>query len=423
MAAAPIAVAFPGIRILEQTPGALRALVATASKDDLDWQPAPDRWSISMVLAHLADVEAAALTSRFRAIANEENPVLPAYDQLALFRKGTKFDGHAGLAPDLAIIRPVAQRASRRTRPPHVRRAAQRVCVSRSGPHPAGNRAVSRSRVLPEHGSLPELLQDQSVKPAASLMCSRGWRMMLAMKRVLIFALLLPAGALWAAPQGASAPSVDQILEHYIQASGGKDALEKVSSRTMKGTLENSDDGTTSPAEVFAKAPDKYLEVVNLADGGESLQGWNGQAGWGKDPDSGLHDMEKSDQVAAKRDYDFYRETRLKELFPKMALSGKMKVDDRDAYIVQATAADGASEKLYFDAESGLLVRRDFERVTIDDGIVLYEVDYDDYKDVDGLKLPSTVRRKTPDYTLTYRFTEIRQNVPIEDTKFNKPEK
>jgi hypothetical protein len=247
--------------------------------------------------------------------------------------------------------------------------------------------------------------------------------MMLAMKASWTFLLMCPAGALLATPQSPSAPSVDQILDHYVQAVGGKDAIQKVTSRDMKGTLENSDDGTTSPAEIFAKAPNKYLAVVNLGDGGEMLEGWNGATGWGKDPDSGLHDTDKAEQIAAKRDYDFYREVRLKELFPKMALSGKIKVDDRDAFIVEATSPDGATEKLYFDAETGLLVRRDFERVTIDDGIVLYEVDYDDYKDVDGLKLPSTVRRKTPDYTLTYRFTEIKQNVPVEDTKFNKPEK
>ena len=90
---------------------------------------------------------------------------------------------------------------------------------------------------------------------------------------------------------------------------------------------------------------------------------------------------------------------------------------------MEATAADGAVEKLYFDVESGLLVRRDFERVNVDDGILLYEVDYEDYKDVDGLKLPATVRRKTPDYALTYRFTEIKQNVPVDDARFNKPAK
>jgi hypothetical protein len=247
--------------------------------------------------------------------------------------------------------------------------------------------------------------------------------MMLAMKSACTLVLLCPALGLFAAPQSAEGPSVDQILDHYVQAVGGKDAIGKVTSRAMKGTLDNSDDGTTSPAEVFTKAPNKYLEVVTLGDAGQAQQGWNGASGWGKDPDSGLHDMEKSDQAAAARDYDFYRQIRLKELFPKMALTGKMKVDDRDAYIVEATSADGATEKLYFDAESGLLVRRDFERVTVDDGIVLYEVDYDDYKDVDGLKLASTIRRKTPDYTLTYRVTEIKDNVPIDDAKFNKPDK
>src|SRR5207244_5649238 len=62
-------------------------------KDDLEWQPSPERWSISMVLAHLADVEVKGFVSRFRAIAAQKNPFLPFYDQLELFRSGEKFDG------------------------------------------------------------------------------------------------------------------------------------------------------------------------------------------------------------------------------------------------------------------------------------------------------------------------------------------
>ncbi len=85
------------MRILEQTPGTLRVLLANATREDLHWQPSPDRWSIDMVLAHLADVEVTGFVSRFRAIASEENPLLPAYDQLALFRTGAKFDGMAEL--------------------------------------------------------------------------------------------------------------------------------------------------------------------------------------------------------------------------------------------------------------------------------------------------------------------------------------
>jgi hypothetical protein len=86
------------MHILEQTPNTLRSLLASATTDDLDWQPSPDRWSISMVLAHLADVELNGFVSRFRAIAEQDNPHLPVYDQLVLFRSDRKFDGRAELS-------------------------------------------------------------------------------------------------------------------------------------------------------------------------------------------------------------------------------------------------------------------------------------------------------------------------------------
>jgi hypothetical protein len=98
MSATTSALAFPGMRILEQTPGILRALLTMATKDDLDWQPSAERWSISMVLAHLADVELKGFVSRFAAIADRDDPFLPAYDQLLLFRAGRKFDGLAELS-------------------------------------------------------------------------------------------------------------------------------------------------------------------------------------------------------------------------------------------------------------------------------------------------------------------------------------
>jgi hypothetical protein len=85
------------MRILEETPNTLRSLLVGATKDDLDWQPTADRWSISMVLAHLAEVELNGFLSRFRAIAEQDNPLLPVYDQLALFRSSGNFDGRVEL--------------------------------------------------------------------------------------------------------------------------------------------------------------------------------------------------------------------------------------------------------------------------------------------------------------------------------------
>jgi len=97
MAASTIATAFPGVEILKQTPRTLRVLLAAATQEDLDWRPRPDRWSISMVVAHLADVEEKGFVSRFRAMVSEDGAHLPAYDQLALFRSGARFDGLAEL--------------------------------------------------------------------------------------------------------------------------------------------------------------------------------------------------------------------------------------------------------------------------------------------------------------------------------------
>ena len=91
-------ISMPVIHVLEQTPGMLRSLIADATQEDLDWQPRPDRWSIGMVLAHLADVEVRGFLNRFRDIVEQDHPFLPAYDQLALFTGGKKFDGRAELA-------------------------------------------------------------------------------------------------------------------------------------------------------------------------------------------------------------------------------------------------------------------------------------------------------------------------------------
>ena len=83
---------------------------------------------------------------------------------------------------------------------------------------------------------------------------------------------------------------------------------------------------------------------------------------------------------------------------------------------------DGKGERLYFDAQTGLLVRRITTTPTVV-GLVPEQVDYEDYRDVDGLKVPFTIRVTTidPSNSSTRKFTEIKLNVPVDDTKFKKP--
>jgi hypothetical protein len=86
------------MHILKETPGVLRNLLRPATREQLDWRPSMERWSITMVLAHLADVEVGGFRSRFEAMVNHDRPSLSRYDQLALFQPGAAFDPYAEMA-------------------------------------------------------------------------------------------------------------------------------------------------------------------------------------------------------------------------------------------------------------------------------------------------------------------------------------
>jgi len=86
------------LHILRQTPTLLRNLLAAATPDQLAWRPSAERWSISMVLAHLADVEVRGFESRFRAMLGADQPLLKSYDQMGLFTLGIEFDPNAEMA-------------------------------------------------------------------------------------------------------------------------------------------------------------------------------------------------------------------------------------------------------------------------------------------------------------------------------------
>src|SRR5262245_49261496 len=104
----------------------------------------------------------------------------------------------------------------------------------------------------------------------------------------------------------------------------------------------------------------------------------------------------------------------MKELFSKIAVTGKEKVGDRETYVLTATPNEGGVEKYYFDTQSGLLLRSDAERES-PQGKVQIEFYFEDYKDVDGLKMPFSLRQVTPMGTFVLKISEVKHNVPIDD--------
>lgn len=225
---------------------------------------------------------------------------------------------------------------------------------------------------------------------------------------------------LWApgapSPTPAPLPSVKQTLDRYVQALGGAEALKKITSRTAKGSRIGAD-GVLVPEEVYQKAPDKILTVTSYPNVVFS-NGFNGTAAWAHSSREGATPLPEQLLAQLKRDAVFYKELKTEELYSSLTVLGRASVRDADAYVIQATPVNGPVEKLFFDVGTGLLVRRYTESDT-PLGKLPLQLDYEDYREVDGIKQPFLIHWSMPGRTWGRKLDEIKQNVPLDDAKFN----
>ena len=220
------------------------------------------------------------------------------------------------------------------------------------------------------------------------------------------------------AKREAPLPGAEQILERYVQALGGRQAVERVTSRVWKGSRVGAD-GVLVPEEVYAKAPNKLLTITSYPNQAFRT-GFDGARGWAGS-DQGARELPAEMLAQVRREAEFYKETRLKDIYSKLTVVGRETIGGREAYVVEAAPADGGDiEKLYFDAETGLLVRKYSEMKTVL-GLFPTQTDFEDYREVDGVRLPFAIRWAIPGRAWGRKITEVKQNVPLDDARFNPP--
>jgi zinc protease len=217
----------------------------------------------------------------------------------------------------------------------------------------------------------------------------------------------------------APALTADQILENYIKAIGGRENWKKLTTRISTGTIDVPAMNLSGLVTVREKAPNRSIFTVNF-NGAVFQQGFDGTIGWSNDPQNGLREQTGEELAETKRDSDFYHPLDLKQMYSKITVAGTDKIDDRDAYVVEASSGDLGTDKIYFDAQNGLVLRIVGQHHTLD-GPATFTEDFSDFRQVDGIKLPYTVRQESPSSTFTIKFTEIRHNEAIEDASFAKP--
>ena len=225
-------------------------------------------------------------------------------------------------------------------------------------------------------------------------------------------------------------PTVDQILAKYVAALGGEAALRKVTSRVITGTqyIPTGPAGrvpTPASVEQYRKAPNLYLNIYKTPTYTIS-EGFDGTTVWSQDQNGRVTEPVKLDADRARRSADFYEPLTLKQEYAGMAVRGVDIVNGHDVYVVVGTPQGDTPETLYFDVQTGLLLRR-MTYLTTPTGGSPFKRNYDDYRDSSGVKVPfTTLMDPAGARTLlwpqsTLRVTTVKDNVEIDNSRFAKP--
>jgi hypothetical protein len=226
-------------------------------------------------------------------------------------------------------------------------------------------------------------------------------------------------------------PAVDQILAKYVEALGGEQALRKITGRVMTGTqyIPTGPGGvvpTPAAVERYQKAPNLAVTTYR-APAYAIAEGFDGTTAWSQNQAGRVTEPVTLDIGRAARAADFYEPLNLKREYPQLTVRGIEKVNGRDAYLVVGVPQGDKPESLYFDTQTGLLLRKQTVLPT-PIGDSPFQMDFEDYRDTgSGVKVPFLIHmspaspRTELAPTATLRVIKVEDNTAIDSAKFAKP--
>ena len=214
---------------------------------------------------------------------------------------------------------------------------------------------------------------------------------------------------------------IDQIFARYTEAVGGQEAIERVSSYKARGSFAISVTQVPGTFEAWGKNPNKTLTVIQFPNFGALKKGFDGETNWVQTPVGTVVAQGATEMSEIERDAEVYRAGKIKNLYQDLKLENNARLSGRDMYVVEGKPAKGPAEKLFFDKENGLLVRWDMVRRNPKRGNVFVKVHLDDYREVDGVKVPFKVRFNFESFDFVMQIEELQHNVSVDDAMFKKP--
>lgn len=243
--------------------------------------------------------------------------------------------------------------------------------------------------------------------------------------QILAAALILASGRL------AAAQTADDIVEKYLAAIGGRAALAKLTSRSTTGTMTlTTPNGTVSGSiEILNKQPNKSRTLLNLdlssLGAGQVTrdQRFDGTVGYVLDSLQGNREITGNQLENLKSTMFPSPLLSYKERGATVELAGKEKVDGRDAYVLIYKPKTGSVARQLIDAETYLPARIVVKVDIPEAGEVEQTSDLSDYRDVDGIKIPFTIRVSSAIQRFTIAVTKVEHNVKIDEALFLRPDK
>lgn len=238
--------------------------------------------------------------------------------------------------------------------------------------------------------------------------------------RGVVFSLSALALAGAALAQSKDLPKAEEIIEKYIEATGGRAAYEKIKNRVTRATIEIPAQGLKGNITLTEGPPNLQRVVMNIEGIGKIENGFDGQVAYETSQMRGPRLMEGDEKAAAARQSVFNLALHLKDVYPSIKVIGEEVLDKRPTWKLELTPKDGKPEYWYFDKETGLHMRMDMKAMTqmgeLDSQSMMSE-----YRRVDGLMLPHQTNQKISTLEQIIRVESVAHNTELPKDAFDAP--
>jgi len=229
----------------------------------------------------------------------------------------------------------------------------------------------------------------------------------------------LACSAVWAAPDE-PLPKAEQILDKFVEATGGKAAYENIRNEKWTGTFEFVGKGIKGTVTSYRADPNKSVTNVDLAGIGTMQDGTDGQTAWQNSSMQGPRVKQGDERAAALREATLRAPLYWRKLYKHVETVGQETIDDQACYKVVLTPEEGKPEAQYYDKKSGLMLKMTMV-VASPMGEIPTETILSDYKEDNGLRTPHKLQQKAAGLDFLITLDHVDYNVEIPENKFDVP--